>query len=130
MFGTKEWLALLLLISVPIAISVITIVIDRLAPPIIKKEINIFYVNKIKYLYRRISFEKEAQILIPQRKNEIIIRGCERWVKHWLDKAGIINDSLRKELLDYCNNYSFDDDNCKELENLGWVVDREDLNKR
>ena len=64
MFGTKEWLALLLLISVPIAISVITIVIDRLAPPIIKKEINIFYVNKIKYLYRRISFEKEAQILI------------------------------------------------------------------
>lgn len=80
-----------------------------------KKKIHIYYVNKIKNLDYKI-FEQEDS----DYPNAIVIRSCNRWKKHWLDKANISDESLRNEVLATC---IWSDDNCTtKLENNGWTV--------
>ena len=80
-----------------------------------KKKIHIYYVNKIKNLDYKI-FEQEDS----DYPNAIVIRSCNRWKKHWLDKANISNESLRNEVLATC---IWSDDNCTTtLENNGWTI--------
>ena len=80
-----------------------------------KKKIHIYYVNKIKNLDYKI-FEQEDD----DYPNAIVIRSCERWKKHWLDKANIMDDELRSEILCNC---VWSNDKCREkLEKLGWTV--------
>lgn len=80
-----------------------------------KKKIHIYYVNKIKNLDYKI-FEQEDN----DYPNYIVIRSCERWKKHWLDKANIIDEELRKEILSICLWY-YDDAKTK-LEARGWQI--------
>lgn len=80
-----------------------------------KKKIHIYYVNKIKNLDYKI-FEQEDS----DYPNAIVIRSCNRWKKHWLDKANILDESLRNEVLATC---TWSDDNCTtKLENNGWTI--------
>ena len=62
-----------------------------------KKKIHIYYVNKIKNLDYKI-FEQEDD----DYPNYIVVRSCERWKKHWLDKANITDEELRREILSTC----------------------------
>jgi hypothetical protein len=80
-----------------------------------KKKIHIYYVNKIKNLDYKV-FEQEDS----DYPNVIVIRSCNRWKKHWLDKANILDESLRNEVLATC---IWSDNNCAtKLENNGWTI--------
>ena len=72
-----------------------------------KKQIHIYYINKIKERLMRIYDIEDVAT------NEIAIN-------RYLDKAGIINNELRQELL---RNIVWYDNDCKgKLEKLGWKV--------
>ena len=72
-----------------------------------KKQIHIYYINKIKERLMRIYDVEDVAT------NEIAIN-------RYLDKAGIINKELRQELL---RNIVWSDNDCKgKLEKLGWKV--------
>ena len=123
MFGIKEWLALLLLISVPVAISVVTIMIDRFEDKFNKRKIDISFITKIRNLCGKIILEEKKL----DKKNSIVIRSCERWIRHWLDKANVVELELRKEIRDCCY-YNYDDNYVEKLKELGWIIlNNEDL---
>ena len=82
-----------------------------------KKKIHIYYVNKIKNLDYKI-YEQEDN----DYPNYIVVRSCERWKKHWLDKANIINDELRSEILSICL-WHYDDAETR-LQEKGWQIIR------
>ena len=79
------------------------------------KQIHIYYINKIKNLDRKI-FEYEDD----DYPNYKAVQICERHIEKWLDKAGITDKSLRREVRECC---VWCNDNCNGiLRNLGWTI--------
>ena len=82
-----------------------------------KKKIHIYYINKIKHLDYKIYEQEDSDY-----PSMIVVRSCERWKKHWLDKANIVDEDLRDELLRICVWY--DDDAEVKLQEKGWQIIR------
>lgn len=80
-----------------------------------KKKIHIYYVNKIKHLDYKI-YEQEDD----DYPSYIVVRSCERWKKHWLDKANIVDEELRSEILSICL-WHYDDAEAR-LQEKGWQI--------
>lgn len=79
------------------------------------KQIHIYYINRIKNLDRKI-FEYEDD----DYPNYKAVNICERHIEKWLDKAGITDKELRREVRECC---SWCDDNCvKKLKDKGWEI--------
>lgn len=80
------------------------------------KKIHIYYINKIKMCMLKI-FEAEDDDY-PNRK---IVKANEKTIEHYLDKAGIVDEKLKTELL--CN-IRWTNDNCvSTLVKLGWIIE-------
>jgi len=80
------------------------------------KKIHIYYINKIKMCMLKI-FEAEDDDY-PDRK---IVKANEKAIEHYLDKAGIVDEKLKTELL---YNIRWTDDNCAlTLVKLGWTIE-------
>lgn len=62
-----------------------------------QKQIHIYYINKIKNLDGKI-FEYEDDDYPNWRAVQI----CERNIEKWLDKAGVIDKDLRREIREVC----------------------------
>ena len=82
-----------------------------------KKKIHIYYVNKIKHLDYKIYDQEDDDY-----PNYIVVRSCERWKKHWLDKASITDEELRSEILSICL-WHYDDAETR-LQEKGWQIIR------
>jgi len=80
-----------------------------------KKKIHIYYINKIKDLDYKI-FEYEDD----DYPNYRAVRICERHIEKWLDKAGITDKELRKEIREVC--VWSRDLSATLLESKGWKV--------
>lgn len=79
------------------------------------KQIHIYYINKIKNLDMKI-FEYEDD----EYPNWKAVKICERHIEKWLDKAGIFDEKLRREVRGYC---SWSNDACyKILQSKGWKI--------
>lgn len=82
-----------------------------------EKKIHIYYINKIKNLDEKIF---EYQDDDAEYVNWVAVRKCEREIEHWLDKAKITDQELRREVLRCINWYN--DRCCDRLEELGWEI--------
>lgn len=80
-----------------------------------KKEIHVFFVNKLKNLDGKI-YDEEDQDYPDRRKTSAYQREYEKW----LDKAGIKDGELRQEIK--CSIQWCDDDCVGILESKGWTV--------
>lgn len=110
---------LLLICIIIIAILIIIIVFNKAEEKYKiykKKRIHIFYINKIKNLDRHIFNNLNNK----SSNSTLIIRSCERWIRHWLDKANILDEDLRLEVKNCCvwNNNAC----ARDLEDLGWTI--------
>ena len=113
-----SWQLLVALVGtlfIVILLSVLAAVLEKRRDIKNKKKIHIYYVNKIKNLDYKI-FEQEDN----DYPNYIVVRSCERWKKHWLDKANVLDEELRKEVLSICL-WHYDDAKTK-LEARGWQI--------
>ena len=80
-----------------------------------QKQIDIYYINKIKNLDGKI-FEYEDDDYPNWRAVQI----CERNIEKWLDKAGVIDKDLRREIREVC---VWHRDLCATLlESKGWEI--------
>ena len=110
---------LILLICIIIIISLIVFLLCKIEEKYEKhkkKKIHIFYINKIKNLDRHIFNNLNNK----SSNSTLIIRSCERWIRHWLDKANILDEDLRLEVKNCCvwNNNAC----ARDLEDLGWTI--------
>lgn len=80
-----------------------------------KKQIHIYYINKIKNLDMKI-FDYEDD----EYPNYRAVQICERNIEKWLDKAGITDEKLRREIRGCCS-WS-NDACCKLLKSKGWEI--------
>ena len=111
---------ILFLICIIIIISLIVFLLCKIEEKYEKhkrKKIHIFYINKIKNLDRHIFNNLNNK---SSNNNILIIRSCERWIRHWLDKANILDEDLRLEVKNCCvwNNNAC----ARDLEDLGWTI--------
>lgn len=81
------------------------------------KEIHIYYINRIKDCDGRI-FIAEDYDCVDYR----IVRANERAIDHWFDKAGIIDQAERAEIVNHCLWHN--NDCAGMLEKLGWTIIR------
>lgn len=112
------WQTLIIIITICIIsglLSVAIVELDYKHEMRKKKKIHIYYVNKIKYLDYKI-YEQEDN----DYPNYIVVKSCERWKRHWLYKANIMDENLRNELLSICLWHC--DDIEARLEANGWQI--------
>lgn len=82
-----------------------------------EKRIHIYYINRIKHCQFKI-FEAMDDDFANNRVVSQNIRARE----YWLDKAKIFDKDLRFELTNFID---WSNDNCcKDLENIGWIIEK------